>query len=123
MQIRREQMAFFSEHGVKAFQDRVLSHLRKCFPTQYAASGEPGLQSTIQYGIKRASSYGLTTEREVCKYIDLMIVFGRDFDRDPARPWISAILTGRHWRTPTVKLEHLYKTAQEQLKSGENRNV
>jgi hypothetical protein len=122
MRIRSEQMAFFSNASLKTFEDRVLPHLNKCFPAQCAALGEPELRSTIQYGITRAASYGITTEREVCKYIDLMVVFGRDFDRDPTLPWVSAILNGRHWRTPTVKLEHLYQTAKEQLRKGASGN-
>ena len=36
----------------------------------------------VQYGIKRAAVYGFTAKRDVCKYIDLMILFGRDFDTD-----------------------------------------
>jgi len=47
-----------------------------------------------------------------------VIVFGRDFDRDPALPWASEILTGRHSRNATVRIERLYEAAKQQQANG-----
>ena len=80
MVIRRRQMAMFSGTALQSFEDRVAAHLNRCFPDQCKLLGEPSLRGTIRYGIERASQHGINAEREVCKYIDLMVVFGRDFD-------------------------------------------
>ena len=70
----------------------MLVHLRKFFPKQCAALGELQLRETIGHGIRRAAHYGITAKRDVCKYIDLMIVFGRDFDSDKRFRWAREIL-------------------------------
>ena len=62
----------------------------------------------IRYGVERAGSYGIGTERDVCKYIDLMFAFGRDFDKNQDLPWASRILEDDTLKSPTVKTERLF---------------
>jgi hypothetical protein len=112
--IRKEQLAVFGPLGKKAFEDRVLAHLKKVFPEQSESLGEPKLRETIQYGTQRAAAYRITSERDVCKYIDLMVVCGRDFDKDPAHPWAQSILQNESIRNPSSKIERLYKAAKKQ---------
>ena len=107
--IRREQMAVFRGPALRTFEDHVIVHLDKCFPGQTKALGEPNVRETIQYGIRRAASYGIVAERDVCKYIDLMIVFGRDFDKDPRQPWAQSVLNDRRLKDPSTKVGRLYK--------------
>ncbi len=112
--IRKEQLAIFGPLGQKAFEDRMLGHLKKVFPEQSQAIGEPKLRETIQYGTQRAAAYRITSERDVCKYIDLMIFYGRDFDKDPNLPWAQTILQNKAIRDPSSKIERLYKAAKKQ---------
>jgi hypothetical protein len=71
------------------------------------------LRDTIQYGTKRAAGYGITDRRELCKYIDLGVVFGRDFDTDRCSSWAGKILGQR--RSPTVRMKTLLTAAKRQL--------
>jgi len=112
--IRKEQMAAFARAETKKFEDRMLIHLNKFFPRQCAGLGEPKLRETIRYGIKRAAAYGVTAERDVNKYIDLMIVFGRDFDTDNRFRWAGEILRTR--KSPGAKIQALYGSARKRLK-------
>jgi hypothetical protein len=112
--IRKEQMAVFGPLGQKAFEDRMLVHLKKVFPEQSETLGEPKLRETIQYGTQRAAAYKIISERDVCKYIDLMIFYGRDFDKDPNLPWAQTILQNKAIRDPNSKIERLYKAAKKQ---------
>ena len=112
--IRKEQLAVFGPLGKKAFEDRMLVHIKKIFPEQSETLGEPKLRETIQYGTQRAAAYRITSERDVCKYIDLMILYGRDFDKDPNLPWAQSILQNQAIRNPTSKIERLYKAAKKQ---------
>jgi hypothetical protein len=112
--IRKEQMAVFGPLGQKAFEDRMLVHLKKVFPEQSESLGEPKLRDTIQYGTQRAAAYKIISERGVCKFIDLMIFYGRDFDKDPNLPWAQTILQNRAFRSPSSKIERLYKAAKKQ---------
>src|ERR1700730_18124956 len=112
-------MGVLSEATLKSFEDRMVVHLNKCFPRQCKAWGEGGVRVSIRYGVERAASHDITSKREVCKYIDLMVVFGRDFDRYPGLPWASSILVDRTMPGSTVKLERLYETAKQQRKNGD----
>lgn len=112
--IRKEQLAVFGPLGKKAFEDRMLEHLDKCFPEQCKALDEPKLREIIQYGTQRAAAYRITSERDVCKYIDLMIFYGRDFDKDTNLPWAQSVLQNKNIRNPSAKIERLYKAAEKQ---------
>lgn len=112
--IRKEQLAAFAPLGKKAFEERMIAHIKKVFPEQFQSLGEPKLRETIQYGTQRAASFRIISERDVCKYIDLMLLYGRDFDKDPALPWAQSILQNQALRNPTAKIGRLYKAAQKQ---------
>jgi hypothetical protein len=107
-------MAAFARAETKKFEDRMLIHLNKFFPRQCAALGEPKLRETIRDGIKRAAAYRITAERDVYKYIDLMVVFGHDFDTDKRFPWAGEIL--RKQKSPGAKINALHRAARKRLK-------
>ncbi|HEY1220085.1 MAG: hypothetical protein ABSE42_09955 [Bryobacteraceae bacterium] len=112
--IRPAQFAVLSQWEVQKFEDRTLVHLQKFFPRQCAALGERRLRESIQYGIRRAANYGITARRDVCKYIDLMIVFGRDFDADKRFRWAGEILRGRGH--PGTRMQALIMQAKLRLR-------
>ena len=114
--IRKKQMAVFQEVEIKKFVDRMAIHLKKFFPRQCETLGEPKLRETIQYGIKRAAFYGITAKREVYKYVDLMVVFGRDFDNDRRLAWAGEIL--KRSTSPGRRVSMLLQAAKEQLKGS-----
>src|SRR5581483_4821649 len=90
--VRAEQMALFSAAAEKQFEDWMVVHLNKFFAQKCSSLGEERLRELIRYGIRRASSYRVTIRREVCKYIDVMLVLGRDFDKDPKYSWAKETL-------------------------------
>ena len=111
--IRNDQMSVFSEASVKEFSDWTLVHLRKFFP-KYRAASDYTLRELIEYGIARARVYRVTARREVCRYIDLMAVFGRDFDTDPQLPWAAEIL--QHPGFGATRIPRLMDSAQKHLR-------
>src|SRR5579871_4593397 len=113
MLVRTQQMETLSGASVDTFESRMTAHLRRCFPAKCEEMKEDGVHAVIQYGIERARGYGITAERDVCRYIDVMMVYGRDFDRDPALPWAGAILSGKRWPEPTARVDQLYQAAKE----------
>lgn len=90
--LRGEQMALFSQNAEKQFEDWMVAHLNRFFADGCQKLGEQGVRELIRHGIRRAASYRLTIRREVCKYIDVMLVLGRDFDKDPRHAWAGRIL-------------------------------
>ena len=111
--IRKEQLAAFGPLGQKAFEQRMLVHIKKIFPEQFKSLGEPKLRETIQYGTQHAAAYKIASERDVCKYIDLMLIYGCDFDKDPNLPWAQTVLQNQNIRNPSSKIDRLYKAAKK----------
>jgi hypothetical protein len=111
--IRRAQLVAFSEAEVQRFEDWMIAHLRTFFAKQCEAAGEFALRETIRYGIKRAAAHGFHSKRDVCKYIDLMVALGRDFDTDQRYPWAGLILTDP--RNPEKRMGALHATAKSHL--------
>ena len=107
-------MAVFAEVETNKFVDHMIVHLKKYFPKQCEAMGEPQLRDTIRYGIKRAAAYGAVAKRDVYKFVDLMVVFGRDFDKDKQLPWAGEIL--RTPKDPGTKVDALVEAATKHLK-------
>ena len=111
--IRREQFAAFSQAEVRKFEDWMSAHLTKFFPRECRSLGESKLLETVRHGIQRASSYGLTAKRDVCKYIDVMIVLGQDFDKDKRHSWVGEILGRR--ADPSAKMQALISATKLRL--------
>jgi Domain of unknown function (DUF4123) len=114
--MRETQIAAFSRIEVQKFKDWMVVHLNKFFPRECQSAGETQLRETIQYGIKRAASYGISSRQDVCKYIDLMLVFGRDFDKETRFRWASEIL-GKGGDSG-AKMRSLFREAKFHLRQG-----
>jgi hypothetical protein len=112
MKIRSEQLKVFSELDVQSFEEWMLVHLLKFFPRHCQAAGESRLREIVRAGIARAAAYEITARRDVCMYIDLMIVFGFDFDKDRRYPWAAKILATE---VAAQRIDRLHGAAQKHL--------
>ncbi len=115
MIIREKQMETLATITVRSFEDRMIEHLRGLFPNHAEALSESGLREVIQLGIERAAGYGLTAERVVCHYIDLMFLLGSGFDKDLQVPWAGEILQASAIPDQFQKIDKLYGRAMEYL--------
>ena len=116
--IRKEQIAALSAAEVRKFIDRVVTHVRKFFPDQVEALGEEKTRENIRYGITRAAAYGISAEREVCRYIDVMFALRRDFDNDPTFGFASEILRDRNVKGSADRIKRVYRAAMEFIASN-----
>jgi len=69
------------------------------------------LKDLVRQGIDRAQAHGIRSKKGVWQYVDLMMVFGGDFDE--RRPWASAILQGTEEEAD--KLRRLQIAARAEL--------
>lgn len=109
--IRDDQMDPLRAIASSAYRHRLANHLKQVFPERCAALGQRELYSAIDHGIATAARYGLKSEREVCKFIDLMFVFGRYFDLPSEQPWAARVLQDRSTRTATELTDALFARA------------
>lgn len=108
-------MEAFGAASAAGFEDRMVEHLRRCFPKHVEALGEQRTRAEITFGVARAALYDLTSERDVCAFIDVMFGFGDGFDENPALPWAREILT-RPGFPPRVRAHALQARAVEELR-------
>jgi hypothetical protein len=85
------------------FEDWSIDHLKKYFPTQASAMSSSQLRDFVQYGVRRAATYGIKARRDVSKYLDMMVVFGRSFDTDSRHSWAGETLRRRGNSTVTMQ--------------------
>src|SRR5437764_345403 len=114
MIIRQEQMAVLAGVHQRKFEDELAEHLNRCFPDKCAALGEARMRHVIRHGIGRAASHGINLERDICKFIDLMFVFGYGFDECPDLPWVTPILEDDSFKNSTAKMEYLFDEGKRQ---------
>jgi hypothetical protein len=92
MKIRQEQMEAFAVDGLAKFEEDMLVHFKGFAPKHYEVIGERGTREVIRLGMERSRSYQLTRRGAVRFYIELMFMFGSDFDTDPQLPWAAETL-------------------------------
>lgn len=114
--LRREQLDQLGRFSYDSFVTRMRVHLRNFYPEQCDALGDRKLGELIEFGIERAGRHGFESERDVCKYIDLMCVFGHAFDRNERLPWARHILESRYPSDPGERMRQLHSTAIDALR-------
>jgi hypothetical protein len=122
LKIRKEQYRELGKVTLKQFEEEMVGHIQKYFPKYYEIYGEPLIRKVIQYGIKRAESYGFVTKRNTPLYIDLMLLLGSHFDEDLQYPWARQILSDKAVTDPIARADQLYDRAMQFMDEawGEN---
>jgi hypothetical protein len=90
--IRESQMTALRESVVEGFRGRMLAHLNRIFPERTGELGLTAVLATIDAGIAKAAECEVRGERSVAMLIDLVFVYGREFDRDGPLQWTADLL-------------------------------
>ncbi|MCH9684099.1 MAG: hypothetical protein K0V04_21880 [Deltaproteobacteria bacterium] len=98
-----------------AFVERASAHLRACFQTECSGLDDDQLGELVLHGVVKALGYGVRSQQDVCKLLNLMCTFGRDFDLDPSLPWARAYLDDARERGPTLQINRLYRIARSRI--------
>jgi hypothetical protein len=114
LEIREEQLTAFEQAALKNFEDQMVEHLKEFTPQHCEVIGEAGVRHVIRLGMARSKKkYGLTNQGPVRFYIELMFMFGSDFDTDPLLPWVAEILNDTTTPDQMVRAERLYGTLMD----------
>lgn len=105
--IRPEQLAALEQGMLTIFEDRVIAHLHELFPRSTSEYIPSEIRSLIRDGVTLAKRHGITRERDVVLFIDLMLALDREFDKLPKYQWASEILA-EPGIPGTLKIERLY---------------
>lgn len=95
LKIRKAQMDSLSEARLKQFEDRMVLHLRSACPEETRETAEPDLRNTIREGMKSAAQYEITSEVDISRYLECVVVYGLDFETNPKTAWAGRILNNK----------------------------
>jgi len=109
---RKEQDVAFRAVALREFHENVAKHVKRCFPERFAELGADGVGEMTQRAIERAAVYRIVAERDVCGFVDLMLVFGVDFDQRCA--WAREILEAPQPKHPLARMRRLRERALEE---------
>ena len=109
--IRHQQWAAFEAAVNQSFVNEMVGHVRQFFADQCNSMDADEVRRVCEEGLARAATYGIVSQRDVCKFVNLMFTFGRNFDADPSWPWASQILTDGTVSGPSLRINRLYLEA------------
>lgn len=112
--IRSAQWEVLAADVHRRFEARLCAELSRHWPEACRALGDEGLRDRVHEGVERARVHGLTTQRDVLRFLNVMFALGPGFDTDARYPWAAAIL-GSPGIPATVRLEQLCAQVQRVL--------
>lgn len=83
MKFTEDQVTFLKKLSLKNYIDELIDYIKYVFPSLPFSCGTNNLYSYIEMNIVRAKNAGCTQRGAVRLYIDMMIIFGEGFERDP----------------------------------------
>lgn len=113
--LTRRHMAALGRAAREGFIDRLAGHVARVFPQRASEMDSPDAFDRLEKVIARAKSYGLTTERGITLFVDLVYGLGEDFDEQLEHRWIKNILSDPD-QTDTGKMYLIYRDLRAQGK-------
>lgn len=92
--IRREQIQALKDNSLSLFITQMVLHLKQNFPNELAKIGikQIDLEPLVRESISQARGYGIEFRNDLCRYIELVPLFGPRFDTGDTTAWIGKIL-------------------------------
>lgn len=92
--ISKKQMDAFARHSADRFVERTVLHLREAFPAEVESQGldDQAVEDLTREGVDRSRAYGVVNEADVLRFVECMLLLGRDFDENKSYPWAGTTL-------------------------------
>lgn len=111
--IRKEQMAVLEEYAQQGFERELVEHVKDFAPKHSAAIGDEAVREVVRLGIERSGNYGFSNRGPVRFYVEMMCMFGSDFDTDPQLPWAESVLKNEAVTDQMEKADALFDKMTE----------
>jgi hypothetical protein len=121
--IRDEQMGILGRVPRIAFEAELANHFTRHYPAECGRAGREQVLKMVRLGIQRAFAHGYGSQREVGVYINLMVILGQAFDRDPQIPWAIEQINDLSIDDPFDRIKRVFQstlTYLEQCFGGAN---
>jgi hypothetical protein len=90
------------------YEKNTLIYLKQKYPLFADGKSEEQMLAFIRDGIDKAESYNVNKRKDVSKFIEYMVMLGRNFDQEPSNAWALKILNIRNL-TGDEKIRRLIK--------------
>ena len=111
--IRQEQFAALRRAQIARFDFEAYEHVQLYFPQRCEELGNQAAMQMVRDGLKRARGYGLESERDLLRYLNLLFHFGDGFELSPANAWALTLLESA--RPASVRMDLLMDEAFRRL--------
>jgi hypothetical protein len=108
LRIRGEQMESFSKALGEVFECSLVAHVSRIMPDRCKQLGEDAVRQLIRQGLGAASTFGIDSQYEQSRYVDLAFVLGPGFPAGPEFAWAAEVLN-HAGRTGEQKMDELYR--------------
>ncbi|RZB35488.1 MAG: hypothetical protein SRB2_03081 [Desulfobacteraceae bacterium Eth-SRB2] len=105
--IRAEQAEALKVAAVNNFVKSMVAHIKEFFPNHFRVFTGKGAHVVAEYAVKRARRHDFVTERNVCLYLNVMLILGSNFDDDPQLGWTTRILKDEDITDPSDRADIL----------------
>jgi len=107
--IRNAQMQVLAKPAHRIFEQRAADHLARSFPHLPESGDQRQLRARVRRGMEEASLYGIESERDLLRWLNVGAALGEDFAANPRYPWAARILSSP--LSPSSMAERLSQTA------------
>ena len=108
--IRNAQLKIFQQSKWIAFHKEARQYLMQAVPHLEARFERAEIDTIIQQGIEKTGHYqNVNSEKDILKFIELMVRYGIDFDRDETLPFVDRIVQERQVHEREPHIEALYE--------------
>ena len=122
--IRQQQMDAFRAVLKKAFLTR-LADRAEARHEEARALGRAGVEARVEAACARAGRYGLTSKRDVARFVDLDFTAGEDFENAPGMEWARQLLEtrGLNGATRLFRVESRLERMRNRAAAEEEQNA
>ena len=120
--ITDQQLKILEPYAYENYITELVEHCDKKFPHLRKTMGEEKLRQTLRQSVEKAKKNGFTQRGPVRFYIEMLIIFGWDFESDPQYPWIKESLQNNQDLSNFDASMELYREVDKYLDNiyGEN---
>jgi len=112
--IRAKQIAVLDAAMLASFRRRMLAHLQSVFPEHTATWGEHRTVAVIDASVSHAGRFGIVAERDVARFVGLVVGLGPEFPDRPETAWTHELLQAPHL-APDARVDRLYAGLEPQF--------
>ncbi len=114
LHIRNEQLEALALDLYARFDDDACAHVKRYFPAQCEILSEAALLQLVRGNLRRARGFGLFSQYDLLRYLNLTFTLGNDFEQQASCAWALPFLQATD-QSPTSRMDQLMEEAYAHL--------